>query len=178
MAGRRPWWPNAAKIAAQTGARLTLTADVAEGVNGSDYLYTDVWVSMGEPDSVWAERVNLLKPYQVNTQAMALDRQSRMPSSCTACPPSTIRDTEVGKEMEEKFGLEQGMEVTEEVFESPASIVFDEAENSITHHQSHHGGHTWVIDWMQPGIGDQGRKLSLYSPWIPDLAEEPLTDPH
>ena len=75
------------KIAAETGARLTLTADVAEGVTGSDYLYTDVWVSMGEPDSVWAERINLLKPYQVNARAMELTGNPRS-SSCTVCPPS------------------------------------------------------------------------------------------
>jgi ornithine carbamoyltransferase len=118
------------EIAAQTGARLTLTADVAEGVNGSDYLYTDVWVSMGEPDSVWAERVNLLKPYQVNTQAMELTGNPNV-KFMHCLPAFHNTDTEVGKEMEEKFGLEQGMEVTEEVFESPASIVFDEAENRL-----------------------------------------------
>jgi ornithine carbamoyltransferase len=118
------------EIAAQTGARLTLTADVAEGVNGSDYLYTDVWVSMGEPDSVWEERVNLLKPYQVNAQA--LDMTGNPNVKFMHCLPAFHNtDTEVGKEMEEKFGLEQGMEVTEEVFESPASIVFDEAENRL-----------------------------------------------
>jgi ornithine carbamoyltransferase len=118
------------EIAAQTGARLTLTADVAEGVKGSDFLYTDVWVSMGEPDSVWEERVNLLKPYQVNAQAMELTGNPE--TKFMHCLPAFHNtDTEVGKEMEEKFGLEQGMEVTEEVFESPASIVFDEAENRL-----------------------------------------------
>jgi ornithine carbamoyltransferase len=117
-------------IAAQTGARLTLTADLAEGVNGSDYLYTDVWVSMGEPDSVWAERVNLLKPYQVNAQAMEMTGNPHV-KFMHCLPAFHNTDTEVGKEMEEKFGLEQGMEVTEEVFESPASIVFDEAENRM-----------------------------------------------
>jgi ornithine carbamoyltransferase len=117
-------------IAAQTGARLTLTADLAEGVDGSDYLYTDVWVSMGEPDSVWAERVNLLKPYQVNAQAMEMTGNPHV--KFMHCLPAFHNTyTEVGKEMEEKFGLEQGMEVTEEVFESPASIVFDEAENRM-----------------------------------------------
>ena len=118
------------EIAAQTGARLTLTADVAEGVSGSDFLYTDVWVSMGEPDSVWAERVGLLKPYQINAEAMALTGNPDV-KFMHCLPAFHNTDTEVGKEMEEKFGLEQGMEVTEEVFESPASIVFDEAENRL-----------------------------------------------
>ena len=118
------------EIAAQTGARLTLTADVAEGVKGADFLYTDVWVSMGEPDSVWAERVNLLKPYQVNAKAMELSGNPDV-KFMHCLPAFHNTDTVVGKEMEEKFGLEQGMEVTEEVFESPASIVFDEAENRM-----------------------------------------------
>jgi ornithine carbamoyltransferase len=117
------------EIAAETGARLTLTADVAEGVKGSDYLYTDVWVSMGEPDSVWAERVKLLKPYQVNAEAMALTGNPEV-KFMHCLPAFHNTDTEVGKEMDDKFGL-QGMEVTEEVFESPASIVFDEAENRL-----------------------------------------------
>lgn len=117
-------------IADQTGARLTLTADVAEGVKGSDFLYTDVWVSMGEPDSVWAERVSLLKPYQVNVQAMEMTGNPHV-KFMHCLPAFHNTDTEVGKEMEEKFGLEQGMEVTEEVFESAASIVFDEAENRL-----------------------------------------------
>ncbi len=118
------------EIAAQTGARLTLTADVAEGVKGADFLYTDVWVSMGEPDSVWAERVKLLKPYQVNAQAMEMTGNPQV-KFMHCLPAFHNTDTEVGKEMEEKFGLEQGMEVTEEVFESSASIVFDEAENRL-----------------------------------------------
>jgi ornithine carbamoyltransferase len=117
------------QIAADTGARLTLTDDVAEGVKDADYLYTDVWVSMGEPDSVWEERVKLLKPYQVNTEAMALTGNPEV-KFMHCLPAFHNTDTEVGKEMEEKFGL-QGMEVTEEVFESPASIVFDEAENRM-----------------------------------------------
>ena len=118
------------EIAAETGARLTLTADVAEGVKGADFLYTDVWVSMGEPDSVWAERVELLKPYQVNAQAMEMTGNPNV-KFMHCLPAFHNTDTEVGKQMEEKFGLDQGMEVTEEVFESPASIVFDEAENRL-----------------------------------------------
>ena len=117
-------------IAEETGARLTLTADVAEGVKGADYLYTDVWVSMGEPDSVWAERIDLLKPYQINARAMDLTGNAN--AKFMHCLPAFHNaDTEVGKEMAEKFGLDQGLEVTEEVFESPASIVFDEAENRM-----------------------------------------------
>ncbi len=118
------------EIANETGARLTLTADLAEGVTGSDFLYTDVWVSMGEPDSVWEERVSLLKPYQVNAEAMALTGSPQV-KFMHCLPAYHNTDTQVGKEMEEKFGLDQGMEVTDEVFESPASIVFDEAENRL-----------------------------------------------
>ena len=117
------------EIAAQTGARLTLTDDVAEGVKGADYLYTDVWVSMGEPDEVWAERVKLLKPYQVNARTMELSGNPDI-KFMHCLPAFHNTDTEVGKEMYEKFGLE-GLEVTEEVFESEASIVFDEAENRL-----------------------------------------------
>ena len=118
------------EIAAETGARLTLTADVAEGVKGADFLYTDVWVSMGEPDSVWAERVKLLKPYQINAQAMEMTGNPDV-KFMHCLPAFHNADTVVGKEMEEKFGLADGLEVTEEVFESPASIVFDEAENRL-----------------------------------------------
>ena len=118
------------EIAAETGARLTLTADVAEGVKGADFLYTDVWVSMGEPDSVWAERVELLIPYQINAQTMEMTGNPQV-KFMHCLPAFHNTDTDIGKAMEEKFGLDQGMEVTEEVFESPASIVFDEAENRL-----------------------------------------------
>lgn len=117
-------------IAAQTGARLTLTADVPEAVAGADFLYTDVWVSMGEPAEVWAERVELLKPYQVNAEMMAMTGNPH--TKFMHCLPAFHNsDTKVGKEMEEKFGMSDGLEVTEEVFESAASIVFDEAENRL-----------------------------------------------
>jgi ornithine carbamoyltransferase len=117
------------EIAAQTGARLTITDNVEEGVKGADYLYTDVWVSMGEPASVWEQRVKLLKPYQVNTQAMELT--GNPDTKFLHCLPAFHnRDTEVGEEMFQKYGL-NGMEVTEDVFESKASIVFDEAENRM-----------------------------------------------
>jgi len=116
-------------IAAQTGARLTITDDVSAGVKGVDYLYTDVWVSMGEPDSVWEERVNLLQPYQVNAKVMELTGNSDV-KFLHCLPAFHNRDTRVGEEIYQKFGLES-MEVTEEVFESDASIVFDEAENRM-----------------------------------------------
>jgi ornithine carbamoyltransferase len=116
-------------IAAQTGARLTLTNDVVEGVKGADYLYTDVWVSMGEPASVWEERVKLLKPYQVNAKTMELTGNPDV-KFLHCLPAFHNAETKVGHEMYEKYGLE-GMEVTEEVFESEASVVFDQAENRM-----------------------------------------------
>ena len=135
LCGPKQNWPEEGlvetckEIAAQTGARLTITDNVEEGVKGADYLYTDVWVSMGEPASVWEQRVKLLKPYQVNMQAMELT--GNPDTKFLHCLPAFHnRDTEVGQEMYEKFGLE-GMEVTEQVFESEASIVFDEAENRM-----------------------------------------------
>ena len=116
-------------IAAQTGARLTITDDVAEGVKGADYLCTDVWVSMGEPASVWEDRIKLLKPYQVNAKAMELTGNLQV-KFMHCLPAFHNTETKVGADIYEKFGLES-MEVTEEVFESEASIVFDEAENRL-----------------------------------------------
>jgi len=116
-------------IAAETGARITLTDQVAEGVEGSHFVHTDVWVSMGEPDSVWAERIELLTPYQVNSDVMAMT--GRSDAKFMHCLPAFHnRDTKVGEEVFEKFGLD-GLEVTEEVFESPGSVVFDQAENRL-----------------------------------------------
>jgi len=116
-------------IARETGARITLTDSVADGVKGADYLYTDVWVSMGEPKEVWTERIRLLSPYQINARAMAATGNPN--TKFMHCLPAFHNtDTQVGKEIFEKFGLE-ALEVTEEVFESPASIVFDEAENRM-----------------------------------------------
>jgi len=135
LCGPKHQWPEeelvaqCREIAAETGARLTLTDEVAVGVKDADYLYTDVWVSMGEPESVWEERVKLLKPYQINAEAMALTGNPDV-KFMHCLPAFHNRDTEVGQEMYEKYGLD-GMEVTEEVFESPASIVFDEAENRM-----------------------------------------------
>lgn len=117
------------EIAKETGATITITEDVAEAVKGCDFLYTDVWVSMGEPDEVWVERIKLLKPYQVNKQVMEMT--GNPDTKFMHCLPAFHnRETTVGEEIFQKFGLD-GIEVTEEVFESDASIVFDEAENRM-----------------------------------------------
>jgi len=116
-------------IADETGAKITITDDIDEAVQGADFLLTDVWVSMGEADEVWAERIELLKPYQVNSETMA--KTGNPDTKFMHCLPAFHNtDTEVGKEIFEKFGMES-LEVTEEVFESPASVVFDEAENRL-----------------------------------------------
>ena len=116
-------------IARETGARITITDDIDEGVKGCDFILTDVWVSMGEPAEVWAERIALLKPYQVNAALMA--RTGNPDCKFMHCLPAYHNlETGVGREVYEKFGLD-GVEVTEEVFESKNSIVFDEAENRL-----------------------------------------------
>jgi ornithine carbamoyltransferase len=117
------------EIAEGTGARVTLTEDPAEGVAGVDFLYTDVWVSMGEDPSVWEERVKLLRPYQVNKELVA---QTGNPAvKFMHCLPAFHdRHTKVGEEMFQRFGLD-GMEVTDDVFESERSIVWDQAENRM-----------------------------------------------
>ena len=135
LCGPKHLWPEdelvdkCKSIAAETGARLTITDDVAEGVKGADYLYTDVWVSMGEPASVWDERIKLLKPYQVNAKAMQLTGNPDV-KFMHCLPAFHNTETKVGADIYEKFGLES-MEVTDDVFESEASIVFDEAENRL-----------------------------------------------
>ena len=116
-------------VAKETGARITITDNVDEGVKGCDFVYTDIWVSMGEPDSVWKERIALLMPYQVNAKLM--ERTGNPACKFMHCLPSYHnRDTKAGEDVYQKFGLD-GVEVTEDVFESPASIVFDEAENRM-----------------------------------------------
>jgi ornithine carbamoyltransferase len=116
-------------IAEEQGARLTLTEDVDEGVAGTDFLYTDVWVSMGEESSVWEERIRLLKPYQVNKDV--IHRTGNPKVRFLHCLPAFHnRETKVGQEIFEKYGLD-GMEVTDDVFESEHSIVFDQAENRM-----------------------------------------------
>jgi ornithine carbamoyltransferase len=117
------------QIAAQTGARLNVTESVEEGVKGVDYLHTDVWVSMGEPDSVWAERIQLLKPYQVNAHIIELTGNPKV-KFMHCLPAFHNRETKIGEQIFQKFGIES-MEVTEEVFESERSIVFDQAENRM-----------------------------------------------
>ena len=116
-------------IAKETGATITITDKVEEGVKGCDFLYTDVWVSMGEPAEVWEQRINLLKPYQVNQAAM--DATGNPKVKFMHCLPAFHnRETKVGEDIYQKFGMD-ALEVTEEVFESEASIVFDEAENRL-----------------------------------------------
>ncbi len=116
-------------IAINSGASITITEDIEEGVKDADFLYTDVWVSMGEADSVWEERINLLKPYQVNKRVMELTGNKK--TKFLHCLPAFHnRDTVIGEDIYKKFGLE-AMEVTDEVFESEASLVFDEAENRM-----------------------------------------------
>jgi ornithine carbamoyltransferase len=119
----------ARQIADETGAQITVTEDLEGGLKGCDFLCTDVWVSMGEPEEVWAERIALLQPYQVNAEAMAKTGNPQV-KFLHCLPAFHNRETTVGEEIYQKFGLE-AMEVTEEVFDSPASIVFDEAENRV-----------------------------------------------
>lgn len=117
------------KIAGETAAVITITDDLKKGVEGCDFLYTDVWVSMGEPDDVWNERIKLLKPYQVNAKTMEMTENPAC-KFMHCLPAFHNRETILGEEIFNKFGLD-GQEVTEEVFESPASIVFDQAENRL-----------------------------------------------
>ncbi len=135
LCGPRDLWPQddlvatCRAIATETGARITITDDPEVGVKGVDFLYTDVWVSMGEKSSVWDKRVKLLRPYQVNADLVALTGNPA--AKFMHCLPALHdRHTEVGEEMFERFGLE-GMEVTDDVFESKRSIVWDQAENRM-----------------------------------------------
>jgi ornithine carbamoyltransferase len=116
-------------IARETGAKITITENLADAVKGVDFLYTDVWVSMGEPDSVWEERIRLLKPYQINNDVI-LKTGNPDVKFLHCLPAFHNRDTKVGEEIFQKFGL-NGIEVTEDVFESDRSLVFDEAENRL-----------------------------------------------
>jgi ornithine carbamoyltransferase len=117
------------KIAKETGAKIAITENVGEAVRDADFLYTDVWVSMGEPDSVWEERIKQLKPYQINKSV--IQKTGNPDVQFLHCLPAFHnRSTKVGEDIYKKFGL-NGLEVTEEVFESDRSIVFDEAENRL-----------------------------------------------
>lgn len=117
------------EIAKSTGARITISDDVARAVQGVDFLYTDVWVSMGEPEDVWKDRIELLKDYQVNKKVIELTGNPNV-KFLHCLPAFHNRETRVGEEIYQKFGLE-AMEVTEDVFESDASVVFDQAENRV-----------------------------------------------
>jgi ornithine carbamoyltransferase len=116
-------------IAKETGAQITITEDIEAGVKGCDFLCTDVWVSMGEPEDVWKERIAELLPYQVNADMM--EKTGNPAVKFLHCLPAFHnRDTAIGEKIYQSFGIE-AMEVTEDVFESPASVVFDEAENRV-----------------------------------------------
>ena len=116
------------RIAAATGSTVTLTEDLDEGLSGADVVYTDIWVSMGEPAELWGERIKLLLPYQVNAAAMARAKDDAIFMHCL--PSFHDLGTTTAQEVHEKFGLSE-MEVTDEVFESARSVVFDEAENRM-----------------------------------------------
>jgi len=135
LAGPRQSWPQqqrveqAQALARETGAHITLTEDAETAVKGCDFLYTDVWVSMGESSDLWGERIEQMLPYQVNSRLMTMTNNPN--TKFMHCLPAFHNtDTKVGKEIYEKYGLE-ALEVTEEVFESSASIVFDQAENRL-----------------------------------------------
>lgn len=135
LAAPKACWPEqelidrCREIALQTGARITLTEDPVAAVKGCDFIYTDVWVSMGEPDSVWAERIELLTPYRVTPEIMAAAGNPHV-KFMHCLPAFHNRETEIGEKIFEKFGIDC-MEVSEAVFESNASIVFDQAENRM-----------------------------------------------
>ncbi|QIX96260.1 ornithine carbamoyltransferase [Cedecea sp. FDAARGOS_727] len=129
-------WPDAnlvaecKALAAQTGGKITLTEDIAAGVKGADFIYTDVWVSMGEAKEKWAERIALLRPYQVNGEMLALTGNPQV--KFLHCLPAFHDDqTTLGKQMAQEYDLHGGMEVTDKVFESSHSVVFDQAENRM-----------------------------------------------
>ena len=135
LAGPRSSWPEHERIeqvialAKETGARLMLTEDAQAAVKGCDYLYTDVWVSMGEAPELWAERVKLMLPYQVNSQLMAATGNPN--TKFLHCLPALHNaDTRLGKQIAEQYGVSE-LEVTDEVFESRTSVVFDQSENRL-----------------------------------------------
>ncbi len=135
LVGPKECWPKGnlvdecRTLAEKSGARITITADAKEGVRAADYLYTDVWVSMGELESKWAERIKLMQPYQVNRRLLEATGNPRV-KFLHCLPAFHNRDSKVGESIFQQYGLD-GLEVTEDVFESPASIVFDQAENRL-----------------------------------------------
>jgi ornithine carbamoyltransferase len=135
LCGPKSLWPSpdlvtqCRTLAEGTGARITLTEDLTKGMDGCDFVYTDVWVSMGEPEDVWAQRIALLSPYSVTQRVMDLTGNPH--SKFLHCLPAFHnRDTKIGEATFQTYGID-GMEVTDEVFESPASVVFDQAENRL-----------------------------------------------
>lgn len=136
VAAPREYWPKADLVelcqfvAGEHGGKITLTEDVEEAVKGCDFLYTDVWVSMGMSPNLWEERIGKLRPYQVNSKVMEMTGNSGV-KFLHCLPAFHNKDTKVGREICERFELPDGIEVTEEVFESKASVVFDEAENRL-----------------------------------------------
>ena len=118
------------ELAASSGARVTITDDIAAGVDGVDFVHTDVWVSMGEPKDVWAERAELLRPFQVNAELLAATGNPKV-NFMHCLPAFHDAETTVGKEIADATGMHDGLEVSDEVFRSPASIVFDQAENRL-----------------------------------------------
>lgn len=128
-------WPaqtiidDANTIAVESGAKITITENVENAVKGCDFLYTDVWLSMGEAEDKWPERIKLLQPYQINAAVMKMTGNPKV-KFMHCLPAFHNSETKIGEEMQTKFGLD-AMEVTDDVFESPASIVFDQAENRM-----------------------------------------------
>lgn len=135
LAGPRTCWPHqdiidaSRAVATETGAKITVTEDAEAGVRGCDFLYTDVWVSMGQPAELWGDRIQQMMPYQVNSKLMAAATNANV-KFMHCLPAFHNTETKMGKEIYEKYAL-QSLEVTDEVFESAASIVFDEAENRL-----------------------------------------------
>jgi ornithine carbamoyltransferase len=129
------YWPEeklvneCSKIAKKTKAKITLTENVEEAVKGVDFLYTDVWLSLGESADKWEERINLMKPFQVNKDVIKFTKNSKV-KFLHCLPAFHNRETTVGEDIYQKFGLD-GMEVTDDIFESKHSIVFEQAENRL-----------------------------------------------
>ena len=136
ICGPQSLWPSeeytaiARKLAAASGARLTITDNTAEAVAGVDFIHTDVWVSMGEPKEVWRERIALLKPYQVNPELMAASGNPQV-RFMHCLPAFHDSETTLGRQIAEDYGMTNGLEVTNEVFESEANIAFEQAENRM-----------------------------------------------
>jgi ornithine carbamoyltransferase len=136
IAGPKSLWPSAdyqkiaKELATKSGARLTITADVTAAVKGVDFIHTDVWVSMGEPKEVWKERIKLLTPYQVNEKLMKAAGNAQV--KFMHCLPA-FHDTEttLGKQIAKDYGMKNGLEVTNDVFESEANVAFEQAENRL-----------------------------------------------